>query len=104
MASIWERLSRLEIQLSELKKQLEEEPPASQGHWEEHPCVIPNSGIGISHVRLVWSCWCGRRWRLDEIKYLRHEEIHKWTEVMSGAPISDEEIMYLLEGGNDAAA
>jgi len=70
---------------------------STEGHWEGHPCDLP-SRLNLVHEGLVWACSCGRRWRLDQIEY--HEDgptENYWTELMSSAPITDQELMSLLE-------
>jgi|SRR4030095_6428755 hypothetical protein len=111
MPSVWRRLEQAEARIAvleeavaQLSKQPQEEPEKPVGSWQTHPCVVPNKSLRMSHINQVWECWCGRRWRLDNIQYVDRRAVNfTWTELMPSSPISESEIMKLLEGGEDAA-
>lgn len=75
-----------------------------EGDWEQHPCELPRD-VGLTHLGLVYQCWCGRRWKLCGIKtdgaYSKQAhgfvDVHEWDEQLNSAPISEEEFMNLLE-------
>lgn len=96
--------------------QPEPEPEAEttapdDGEWEVHPCTLPDlskfSSNGVSIYNKVWRCHCGRRWWLEHIEYKKMEWGHKivgvgWTELMSAAPITEDELNSLLSEGDES--
>jgi hypothetical protein len=75
------------------------------GGWETHPCLMPEFDLEdvLSRLNQTWQCWCGRRWKLYAAtkEYKASEggwvRVNEWEEVMPSTPLTDAEMMRLLE-------
>lgn len=81
--------------------------PRPTGEWETHLCELPPleslPSNGVTALGQVWRCDCERRWQIVEFNRTQRGEIRSvsWQELMSAAPITDDELERLLQTVED---